>query len=498
MHRFLVVASILIIAGYYYLLPSILQSTEESLYSDQEYSDAFELDADSKQYIRCEHELCDSAPLFGLPPVDPQIGFDAYGTNHSARARFKQPIEILELLRNRQFTELEQYYEWFNEQFMQGEIPEAVYIDAFQAGQFWEFSVTDDQFLDDWVGSFPNSYIAHGIRGFYYSHLGWKMRGGGYASDTSEMQFQQMEAKFREAMTSLDDSLALNPRFLVAHRYRINIARGSSELGNAKDFYTDAEVYFPYSFNLKAEYMTDLEPRWGGTYEAMRQFALESQENAHINPRLRALLGYEEADKAAILFDQGLLNQAEVAYTNALFHGDIGSHYIQRATINWQLVRRDQYLQDHRYVTENLPNNYALSWIRVGYDHEENGRLEDAKHAFLQAKGSDQTFYHVASIASNLAEYDFEGTIQMYSELFDRNPKNPFHALALHWAYRDAHDPRALDFSKTYTDLCATEYCYSEDLELVFEFQSCVMRVIGCPLPDEAYVWAIEENTVEN
>lgn len=55
---------------------------------------------------------------------------------------------------------------------------------------------------------------------------------------------------------------------------------------------------YPYSFLLRAAYLTNLKPRWGGSYSEMNSFADAAQKYVKINPRLAALKGFSYLDHA--------------------------------------------------------------------------------------------------------------------------------------------------------------------------------------------------------
>lgn len=259
-------------------------------------------------------------PDFGL--VSPQPGSEEkhYGKFHPLQKALKSPGEIIALLKAGDYAALERYFGLFQTGLESGDFPEGLYADAINDEYFDESLPEDIRYLDAWVAQKPASFLAHGMRGLFLSKLGWNARGGNYVNDTPKENFVAMEDFLEASQESLATAVTLNPKFLAGHYQRISNAK---TIGKAESFrlFTAAEEVFPASYVLREIYMDMLKPRWGGSYLAMRMFALQSQQHVNINPRLQMLLGLEAHDKGLLLDDDDQDQAALVEFNNALYHG---------------------------------------------------------------------------------------------------------------------------------------------------------------------------------
>ena len=64
---------------------------------------------------------------------------------------------------------------------------------------------------------------------------------------------------------------------------------------------------FPQSFILKSSVLWSKEPRWGGSYKQMEEFAKKAQRTADKNPKLSTLYGMIYYDQARAVQNPGRL-----------------------------------------------------------------------------------------------------------------------------------------------------------------------------------------------
>ncbi|MDQ3674747.1 MAG: DUF4034 domain-containing protein, partial [Gemmatimonadota bacterium] len=130
--------------------------------------------------------------------------------------------------------------------------------------------------LTEWVKQRPKSAAALLARATFFRASGWHARGTRVVGQTSAQQLTQMTSFFRHAVADLDVALRLAPNSIVGYRQVINLAMSKGEMATSRRMLDHGLKIQPNSFLLRAAYMENLLPRWGGSYAAMARFAEES------------------------------------------------------------------------------------------------------------------------------------------------------------------------------------------------------------------------------
>jgi len=462
----------------------------------------------------CTHALCSAAPVYNLQIVPEAESIEYYAKNHPERVLILDSTDILLLFRSQDFSALDAYFERLNAGFNAGDIPEAVYLDAFSTDIFYEFSVDDAQHLQQWVETSPDSYLAHGLLGLYHDHLGWKHRGSSFSSKTTATQFELLHENMELSHVDLSRALSLNPRFMIAHMLRIAQVKMLPEeqdtssislLGNAlkrqaiaitklestRHYVDEALEIFPNSFAIRSEYLGSLLPRWGGSHELMRQFALESQALVSLNPRLRALLSYELADKADILANEGRPSEAIQSYQEANYHGVIAANRIMEARVQADMYEWYAKLEIQSNLIENYPNKYPEAWLDLGYENYRLDQFDEAEFYYLGALQADASYYWITSIIYYLDSMNPSMTAQLLQSELNKNPKNVHLQLAHAYVLMLHRDKEAVDAYSAFLESCNREYCNSGALDIARKFEACIAGNLDCVLEPEIYEYAL-------
>lgn len=244
----------------------------------------------------------------------------------------------LRLLRARKFDSLEDWMTDLQRQFEADWHKEYWPIDALDA--FGNPDPSLDALLDEWVAAKPDSYMALAARGIHGEALGWHARGGKWAHETPPENFRKMRVEHAVAFPDLDDALSMHPALVAVHRTLIRIAMANSApLDLLRQLLDRALVQCPDCFQIRATFMLALQPRWLGSYTAMRMFAAESARQS-TNPKMRLLAGFVDTDKCELLQrEKGKARDAAMAACDrALSVGE--TVYSLRARA-WLLERSD-------------------------------------------------------------------------------------------------------------------------------------------------------------
>lgn len=237
---------------------------------------------------------------------------------------------------------------------------------------FEAFSSNDpalDEPLSQWTAKSPRSYVAHLARAEFLFHQGWNARGSAGVDYTPPARLERMNAFFAQGAKEVHAAIALNPRVSEAYQLLVQQQRNNGPkdcIEVAKDGLREV----PASFTIRAQVMTCLQPRWGGSYRAMEQFAIAGQKYAGRNPRLRSLKGLADSDRGESMWNVGNYAAAIASFNRAIaVGGDNGLFYRQRGEALSDARRFDEAIADLRRADQLWPQDpetmeylaYALS-----------------------------------------------------------------------------------------------------------------------------------------
>jgi tetratricopeptide (TPR) repeat protein len=212
-----------------------------------------------------------------------------------------------------------------------------------------------EPYLTEWVKERPNSAAAHLARASFFRESAWNARGYKYARETKQEQFVRMGNFLRLTLVDLDAALRLDPSSVAAYRQLIDIASFNGDTRSSRSFLDKALKLQPNSFVLRMAHMHNLEPRWGGSYEEMAQFATESAPYAKRNPRITALNGYVDLDQGRVAEAAGRNGDAIEAYQRALGYGNLWEFRYQRGRYNSRANQEEAALEDFNSVLVQYP-----------------------------------------------------------------------------------------------------------------------------------------------
>lgn len=129
-----------------------------------------------------------------------------------------------------------------------------------------------DRITRRWLEAAPGSAHATLARARVLAEWGWKARGGKYASETRREQFAAMEAHFAEAVPLYLRAIELDPRLTDPYAGLITISMSGREGGLEDWALEQAGALVPGCQEVAAEYMKALQPKWGGSFDAMMAY----------------------------------------------------------------------------------------------------------------------------------------------------------------------------------------------------------------------------------
>lgn len=286
--------------------------------------------------------------------------------------------------------------------------------------------------LEAWVAASPGRYQPYLARAAFRFAQGWNARGSDWASETSAAQFAGMESQFARALPDLATALRLNPRSVLPHYIRINVAVAASRRRDAEEALAQALALRPGSYRIRNSFLNGLKPRWGGSYPDMRRFVLESEAFSRLNPRLRHLSGEILADMASAARSARQPSEADRLYSKALELGEEHGWLAGRARVRHGLKRFPEALAD-------IDRAIAIEPEKAGYHHTraeilgKQAQFHDALSAIERAHQLDPLAPYIRSkykwIASTLGyethqRGDATGAVRHFERAIEMAPED--------------------------------------------------------------------------
>lgn len=265
--------------------------------------------------------------------------------------------------------------------------------------------------LDQWVQQRPSSGAALLARANFLLACGWRARGGAYAKDTPDQQLALMGQLFRAALNDLGQAQTLAPNSLVGYDDLMNIARVKGDVALSRRYLEQGLKVQPYSFVLRAEYMSVLLPRWGGSYEAMDDFVAESAPYAAMNPRIRTLQGFADWDRARLLLDSNANVQAEQEFQQALRYGDLPRFLFERGRFFGRTGRYRDALADLNSALTHNPQQHDALFERARVEYALGGDAPDSARAQFYAQALEDI---ELAVKLDPTEYRYQDLLARY------------------------------------------------------------------------------------
>jgi tetratricopeptide (TPR) repeat protein len=369
------------------------------------------------------------APLPTALPLIQREGKDEYGYPRS----YVDGPALRSLLASERFTELTAYMEQFQRDFEADPAKELWPIRAAESFDSAEAALLPK--LDAWVRASPASFAPYVARGAHWAAVAYARRGTKWARETPEASFKGMREAGIPARADLAHAFSLAPKSVATLRLSISLAIPLGDRTMEDDALRAAERVCPTCFSVRAAHMKGLEPRWGGSYRAMEDYA------AHVpialNGRLKLLAGYADDDRSDAAFYEKKLDDA-LRLANAAcsrgmhwdFLGTRATVLLARNDAEHALVDLDHAL-DHRpelpwlHLLRARARERHREWEGAGRDLVESMRLDATDEwqrwllprivrgladegAAAHRRGDRDTAMRLLDLASELSPFDRE------------------------------------------------------------------------------------------
>jgi len=379
------------------------------------------------------------------------------------------------------------------------EILEAHYKDPLHRGSLFRafvgFATPEGQLLAaEWMTKAPGSEFARMAKGEAALEAAWAARGGEYANKTSDAQFEGMTEQLKLAVPSLLQALHDDPRLSPACVDLMEIGEMISDAQLHAAAAQHCAKIDPLSWQVNEALLTDADPRWGGSFDAIdgvvEQIRLREKDSPMLASLLskgigrRAYMPFNDdinlvpivqkldlaaltapdafyIDRAGLAYEQaGNRPKALIYYTQALrFAPDEASFLIHRAQLLTKMgdvlaafkdAKRAEIQPDDCGCKDDA--NLALVFRTLMRVDDERAELQKAE------KQPKNHLWALTTLCKTYIEYDFDRehglpcTKQLAEELPNDSEAMYLRALTLYIV----HDPEAAEFDARFRKIADT------------------------------------------
>lgn len=334
------------------------------------------------------------------------------------------------LLYEARYAELEQLLEQLHQDAARDPANEFRLSQAYFAFEDTESRMREE--LDVWIQLRPDSSEAIIARAGHRVEAAWARRGGGYSAEVAKDAMADFARLLDLATRDAEAALVKAPDHPVAWRNLIRAACGSTGASALVPLVRRLGEHAPASYTAHKVVMNFLQPRWGGSYTAMEQYAERAQAGRARNPRLEILRGFpywaagvdaasaEDYVKAVELFDR------------ALSYGADGDFLEDRSRALKKLLRFKEAMADMKARHESFPTRRSKGALDdaqkdmrdIAYDlhrAKEDVQAIKAYEAFLEVWPDDEdVLFYQAQVSSRLNHYG--EAMRIYRRVIELNP----------------------------------------------------------------------------
>lgn len=250
--------------------------------------------------------------------------------------------------------------------------------------------------LDKWVRDEPDSADAHLVYGARMLKMAWEARGYGMGREISEERWENFYRLLEQTEIILLRAANLNQADPTPWAYLIMVAvyRSVDESLEEK-YFNEAVARDPENWHAHMNRLTALSEKYGGSHEAMFEFARTAGERSRPGSLLRCLIlkAHSECWKYIKYFDgdeqaasdyrrrPDVIAECLTAYGDSLAQYDVGNHDVIFVRINaagtfWVLSQAEPLRRELQKLGSQIED---VHWRWVGTE----GELADARKLAL-------------------------------------------------------------------------------------------------------------------
>lgn len=287
--------------------------------------------------------------------------------------------------------------------------------------------------IDAWIQARPQSVEALIARSTQRIEAGRERRGGAVSKDVAEDAMADFTRLLELAKKDAETALARWPDHPVAWRCLIRASAGTAGADALPELADRLLQQAPASYTAHRAVLFYLQPRWGGSYLAMEQYAEMAQAQRERNPRLEVLRGFPYWAEGVDAASRKDYERAYALHTRALSFGDEASFLDDRAKALKRLLRFREAVTDLETLHARFPSRASRKSLEaakedmreIAYDLARDKKTAEAIRAyesFLEVWPDDEdVLFYMAQAASQLNHY--ADAMRAYRRVIELNPR---------------------------------------------------------------------------
>ena len=444
--------------------------------------------SDLSSPVECLEVECSQFDFtFGLPKAGEEASLQR--KDHDIRVLSGAVLKAK--LQNGSFAELDDYFELLLSAYLENHFTEYQYRQAvYDLGGLAQENL---KFIRLWLAA-TGSVHAQFFEAEALGHIGPSIRGGKWASNTAREKLEAYDKYQKLAAVSFVKTLELNPQYLLAYQGLFSaVAPKDAAKADLYAWYQKMQHHLPQAYYPRAILILKHRPRWGGSYRQMRHFAEDAQQFVQLNPRLRALFGFEWADKANRLTKLKMRDEAVIAWDAALYHGSLYSWLEPRAALLWNLKRFKRLEQDARQMLKLKPGQYkARYYLVVALSEQEKFTEAEPIFAELLAEYPEEAELWTRWGISAFKQKQFKSSRDRLLAALQLDTDDELARFYLGFAYLNLHDAQSAGVFARYLKRCEDQYCDPVRQVWVQNWMDCYNELPACELESGYYVDLLE------
>jgi tetratricopeptide (TPR) repeat protein len=290
----------------------------------------------------------------------------------------------------------------------------------FSQDQFSEIIHRDFHVFDDsdeaarvtslWVEQAPDSAFANAARGAHMHELAMRVRGFDIVQNTPKEKMHRMTDAAAVGYRFLSKAVRLEPRLIAAHVTTLHLARLDGEAALEEEAFERARALDPGCRYLAMARMVSLSPRWGGSAEAMRDYAAELEPLVGARPLLAIPTLYPQFDASFYTYSakeyaQGIALTSQAAqlapYPDLLEM--LGKHRAFNGSDHWETLV--VLLEASRFSNDDAFSARERGRLLMGID-ERDWALKSLKRAVQLEPGDANANFLLGRLYTDLREFE--------------------------------------------------------------------------------------------
>lgn len=340
-----------------------------------------------------------------------------------------------EKIQDKQAKEIDARFDAILAGYYAGQVPEGAVRHAYYAN-FDYSAAAVEAMIDSWLDQSPDSAHAYVARGIHRVARAKGYRGEKFYRDTPTEAIDKMAREVELARADLERALAQDPRIWPAYGTLIDVARFTGESSLGDDALDRALRVDSKNYYVRERYSAMLEPRWGGSFEAMDEVASAAAPYLDRNPRLSLLRTIALASRGWPSYHAKDFLRALQLYELGVAEGPVWENLLTAGTSALRSGEQIRAIELYSQILRFWPwDQEARYWRAKSFAAMELDEMALADYQKVLADNPGNVFAQRDYASLLLKTDDYDGAERKLAALHAADPSDLWVAERLAWVY---------------------------------------------------------------